>query len=536
MKAFITFSSFVLSIFSSNLLSQPKSELLTYIVEEYVSETSPGMAVLATKNGEVVYEYAHGLRDFSSREKLSTDRIFRIGSVTKRFTAVAIMKLVEEGKLQLDDPISKYIGEEVSAPDITIRQLLQHTSGLGNQQDLAEFRMDEIKEVPEDMIVPILSATPKFPAGSAYAYSNLGYVLLGHIIEVASGTSYENYLMDEFFGPLKMDNTGFEYITDFSSKMAKGHSSEGEIFKYAEPINMQIPFAAGGMVSSLHDLSKWNKAVMEGKVISQPYVEQLQTSHVLANGELTGYSQGWQIGNIQGVKTVKHDGIVNGFTAMAIYLPKEDLFIAALSNCDKNRDIEIPTSKIAAALMDKPFRSEPMDLSMESLQKYQGTYQSGGMEMQIVAHDDVLMYYRKGGAKTSLVPTEDGKFLLSGSLDQIIFSGEGDGYSFLTLSGKEAWKRTGLLEGYYSLEMNPETENEYIGRYQVPGKFVFEVYKEEDKIFGKIGNDPKEIFSYDKDRFTSTMLDAKLDFIRDEAGKVTQLKIDMGPKFTADKL
>ncbi|MEL6191340.1 MAG: serine hydrolase [Bacteroidota bacterium] len=536
MKALIMFSSLVLFIFSDTLLAQPKSELLTSIVEEYVSSMSPGIAVLATKNGEVVYEYAQGLSDFSSGEKLNTDQVFRIGSVTKQFTAVAILKLAEEGKLQLDDPISKYVGEEVSAPDITIRQLLHHTSGLGNQQDLAEFRMDEIKEVPEEMIPPILGSTLKFPAGSAYAYSNLGYILLGHIIEEVTGRTYENYLQDEFFFPLKMDNTGFEYISDFSSKMAKGHSPKGETFKYADPINMQIPFAAGGMVSSLQDLSKWNKAVMGGKLISQANVDQLQGSHVLANGELTGYSQGWQIGNIQGVKTVKHDGIVNGFTAMAIYLPEEDLFVAALSNCDKNRDIEIPTSEIAAVLMGKPFRSEPLSLSMEALKKYQGTYQSNGKEMQIVAHDDVLMYYKKGGAKTILLPTEDGKFLLSGSLDQVLFREGEDGFSFLTLGKKKSWERTGPLEGYYSLELNSEAEDEYIGRYQVPGKFVFEVYKEAGKMYGKIGNDPKEIFSYAKDRFTSTILDAKLDFVRGEAGEITKLKIDMGPKFTADKL
>ncbi|MEM7513659.1 MAG: serine hydrolase [Bacteroidota bacterium] len=536
MKALIIFSSLVLFIFSDTLLAQPKSELLTSIIEEYVSDTSPGMAVLATKNGEVVYEYAQGLSDFSSGEKLSTDQVFRIGSVTKQFTAVAIMKLAEEGKLQLDDNVSMYIGEEQTAPDISIRQLLQHTSGLGNQQDLAEFRMDNIKEVPEEMIAPILGSTLKFPAGSGYSYSNLGYVLLGHIIEEASSKSYENYLRDEFFGPLKMSDTGFEYITDFSSNMAKGHSPDGKTFKYAEPINMEVPFAAGGMVSGLHDLAKWNKAVMGGKVISQVNVDQLQTTHVLANGKLTGYSQGWQIGNIQGVKTVKHDGIVNGFTAMAIYLPTEDLFVAALSNCDESRDIEIPTSKIAAALMGKPFRSEPLSLSMEALKKYQGTYQNGGKEMQIVAHDDVLMYYRKGGTKTPLLPTEDGEFLLSGSLDQILFSEGEDGFSFLTLGEKKSWERTGSLEGYYSLQLNSEAEDEYIGRYQVPGKFVFEVYKEGEKMFGKIGNDPKEIFSYAKDRFTSTILDAKLDFIRGEAGEITQLKIDMGPKFTADKL
>ena len=221
---------------------------------------------------------------------------------------------------------------------------------------------------------------------------------------------------------------------------------------------------------------------------------------------------------------------------MAIYLPAEDLFVAALSNCDESRDIEIPTSKIAAVLMGKPFRSEPLSLSMEMLKKYQGTYQSGGKEMQIVAHDDVLMYYRKGGTKTPLLPTEDGEFLLSGSLDQILFSEGEDGFSFLTLGEKKSWERTGSLEGYYSLQLNTEAENEYIGRYQVHGKFEFEEYKEGEKMFGKIGNDPKEIFSYTKDRFTSTILDAKLDFIWGEAGEITQLKIDMGPKFTADKL
>ena len=351
-------------LFPLLLTGQNKEGQIEAIIKEYLSPNSPGLAIMATQNKEVLYENAFGWSDMETGEKIQPKDLFRVGSITKQFTATAILKLAHEKKLGLEDSINKYFPNSTSGEKITIKHLLQHTSGLGNQSDIPEFGNDNIdlSNYPRDMIQPILNSALRFSPGTDYAYSNLGYVVLGYIIERVSGMSYEGYLKKTFFEPLDMNNTGFEYIDDDKTPKSKGYSMVKGEYEEASPLEMKIAYSAGGLVSNLHDLEKWNRAIMKGDVLPSSFVSQLQEASVLPDGKPTGYSYGWQIGNIQGLKTVKHDGIVNGFTSMAIYIPESDVFIITLSNCDCFRDIELPASKIAALLVNKPFPSQSIEL------------------------------------------------------------------------------------------------------------------------------------------------------------------------------
>ena len=528
----------VLICLIGNLWGQHSKAQIEAVVTSYLSPDSPGMAIIVTEKGKVSYKKAFGLSDIATQSELTPDHQFRIGSITKQFTAAAILKLAHEQRLSLQDPIGKYIPHEAGSKEISIMQLLTHTSGLGNQSDLPSIFQEnqEFQHYPQDVIEPILNSPLKFAPGTNYAYSNLGYVVLGYLIEIVSKSPYESFLNTHFFEPLEMNHTGFEYLEDFTANMSKGYSFVNNRYESAAPINMKIPYAAGGLVSTLADLAVWNKAVMQGKVLPMSYVTRLQTSHVLPNGRSTGYSMGWQIGNIQGVRSVKHDGIVNGYTSMAIYLPEKDMFVVALSNCDAYRDIELPTSQIAAVMLGTPFRLKAEDVSNKKWGSYQGIYRHQGKEMKVVLHDADLMYYAKGGDKTPLVATGENTFSIPGSLDQIEFGENEPSFTLTTLAHVENWNRTEALTAYQSLALDRAMLDEYVGKYQVPGKFVFEVTRIDDVLYGQIGNDRKEIFCFATDKFCARDTDAELQFARDEAGKVMHLTLTTGVEFSATRI
>ncbi|MCG2459627.1 serine hydrolase [Flavobacteriaceae bacterium F89] len=521
------------------LIGQSRGYEIEKIVNDYLPPNGPGVAIIATQNQKKLYENAFGLSNISNGEKVQADDLFRIGSITKQFTAAAILKLAHEDRLRLEDPIEKYIPNATMAENISIKQLLQHTSGLGNQSDVAAFKVDSIdlNNYPENIIQPILDSPSKFSPGTDYAYSNLGYIILGYIIERVTDMPYEIYLKIAFFQPLGMNYTGFEYIDDNILSNSKGYSLVNGKFEEAVPLNMKIAYSAGGLVSSLQDLDKWNRAVMAGKVLPSSYVGRIQETSTLPNGKATGYSLGWQIGNIQGLKTVRHDGIVNGFTSMAIYVPEADIFVTTLSNCDCFRDIELLASRITALLADRPFPTQSIKLSKDELEKFQGKYNHDNSEMILAAHDSTLMYYRSGGEKKTLIPVDPNSFGIEGTLDQIRFSkGDKSSYTLRSLSGNTHWERTEIVTAYNFLLLDDKKLEEYVGKYRVPNAFVFDVIKVGDKLYGQIGNDRKEILCYDTDKFCARYTDALLQFSRDQEGKVVKLILTFDRAFTAERM
>jgi len=530
----------LLLLFPFLLLGQDKSQQVEKIISDYLSLQGPGTSIIVTKDQQVLYTNSFGLSEVSMNKKIQASDLFRIGSVTKQFTAAAILNLAHNKVISLDDPLDKYFAYDSNNKEISIRQLLQHTSGLGNQSDLPGFNPDSIKTAnyPENVVNQILQSSLKFPAGSNYSYSNLGYILLGQIIEKAAKMPFESYLDEVFFQPLNMNNTGFEYRDPSKTPMSKGYSLVAGKHAETKAFKMKIAYSAGGMVSTTNDLAKWNSAIMSGQVLPLAYVKQLQTSSLLPSKKPTGYSLGWQIGNIQGLKTVKHDGIVNGFTSMTIYVPETKLFVAVLSNCDCFRDIEQPASKIAALFMERPFPSQAIDLTEVNLEKFQGKYNNNDAGITIAVHDHNLMYYRRGGSKKELLPVGVNKFQLAGSLDQIEFHLQGSEatYTLTSLNEISHWKRVENVDAYNSLALADSKCEEYVGKYQVPGAFVFEITRIDNSLFGQIGADRKELFCFQADKFSTRETDAELEFSRDQENRVTTLTLHLDRELVATKI
>lgn len=308
---------------------------------------SPGLQIAVFKDGAPVLVKGYGQADLEQQIPVSEASVFRIGSVTKQFTAVAILKLQEESRLSVDDRLTKYLPAFPGADGITIRQLLQHTSGLYNYPDPADATVKLLHRSTAEMVA-YLGARPKgsdFAPGSSWSYSNAGYFLLGAIIEKVEGEKLATVLQRRFFAPLGMTRTALDDESEIVRGRAHGYDAEGPgKFKNAELISMTVPGGAGAMRSTASDLARWNAALFGGKVLKPETFAAMTAPGTLANGQGTGaiilkeygapseYGFGIETYIVEGHRKVSHGGAIDGFSASLSEFPQDRMTVVVLSN------------------------------------------------------------------------------------------------------------------------------------------------------------------------------------------------------------
>ncbi|MEZ2443865.1 serine hydrolase [Chitinophaga sp. RCC_12] len=498
--------------------------------------TGPGAAVLVAKANKIVYRKAFGKANLELNIALKPDHVFRIGSITKQFTACAILKLAEEGKLSLQDEITKFI-RDYPVPDVTIEQLLTHTSGINTSAGAWTPETRKRDFTPQALIDSFKHQPSDFLPGEGFRYNNNGYVLLGHIIEYVSGMPYETYISENFFKPLRMKNSGYDNTASIIPGRISGYQKDNDTYKNADFLSMTQPYSAGSILSTVEDLYIWNKALMDGKVLSRKSLEKAHTSHQLNNGNFTAYGYGWWLGNIQGSPDIKHDGLINGFSTFTVYLPKEKVFVAVFTNCENNNP-EVIGSKIAGIAIGKPYHTNEIGLPIAQLKSYAAIYESATEGQRTVSYEDGrLLYFVKGGPKEQLIPFGNDKFYFENNLTIIEFLKKKDG-SIGGLVSETAGKavtfiRTGIkLNNLYAINISPEALKRYIGKYQFPDNFILAITRDGNRLYGT-GNGRRqirqEIVPYDTCSFFARNLDAQLVFNLDKNGTVTGLtKIQNG--------
>ena len=352
--------------------TRPYSERAVALIEFYAKSDLFTGSVLVAKEGKVLLRRSFGLANREWNVPNTPETKFRIGSITKQFTATAILQLAEAGKLSVDDPISRYYP---SAPEtwqrVTIKHLLTHTSGIPSYTSLPTFFSNMSKEdrTPEQIIALTLNLPLKFEPGSKFEYDNSGYVLLGHVIERASGPGYAAYLEDHIFRPLGMRNSGFDDSLAILANRASGYdlSTAGE-WKNAPYIAMSLPYAAGSLYSTVDDLLLWDQALAAQKILRPASAETMFTNY----GH--GYGYGWEISTLQGRKSQAHQGGINGFQTSIRRFPDEKLTIIVLANTTSS-----PSGKIARELAGLYFGTFALPAEQPSdprvLDKYVGRYQ-----------------------------------------------------------------------------------------------------------------------------------------------------------------
>ncbi len=404
-------------------------ENLAAAVNEMLEKTykadEPGAAVIVVRDGKVVLRKGYGRANMELGVPIEPDMVFRTGSITKQFTAVAILMLAEQGKLSLEDDITRFFPDyPTKGQKITIEHLLTHTSGIKSYTSLPEWLPLWRKDMPITELIALFKDKPMdFAPGEKWAYNNSAYVLLGAIIEKASGQTYADFIEKNIFAPLGMKHSFYDDTARIIPRRVAGYSKGKDGFINAAYLSMSQPHAAGSLVSSVDDLALWDAALYTEKLVKQDSLKRAWTTSKLNNGKATNYGFGWSIGSYEGHPMIEHSGGIPGFASYAIRMPNERVYVAALTN----RDFESPgrtVLKIAALAIGKPYQ-EPaaVKLSAAVLEGYVGVYQLGEKDEAVVRRDgDNLVISFPGGRKTTISPMSETRFFVKDSRTRINFS------------------------------------------------------------------------------------------------------------------
>lgn len=536
----------LLGFLSFAVLGQAYETAFDALLKEQQDSIGPGKVVLVAKDGKVFYKKAFGKANLELDVEMDTEHVFRLGSITKQFTAAAILKLAKEGKLSLKDDITKFIKDyPVHGHAITLEHLLAHTSGIRNYTNLPKFTAEVRKKDynPEELINFFKDEPMDFSPGEKHAYSNSGYILLGRVIEIVSGKMYGEYIDAAFFQPLGMKNSFYDYSSKLIPKRIPGYQKKGNTYENSDYLSMTLPYAAGSLVSTVEDLFIWNEAVMGDFVLSTKSREKAHAAQVLNNGKIIDYGLGWRLGNVQGSPSIKHGGLVNGFTSNALYLPDGKIFVAVLSNCDCTRSLDVLASKMAAIVLGKPYQWKEIELSNKQLESYKGVYESEyeGQKM-ISLQDGDLMYFNRGGSKSKIHPLGKDQFRLGNSLTVLQFKRNSNknraSFELKGLGLPVKYDRTssGTIPTLKAIQIPSDALERYTGEYRFPSKFVFVIVREGNKLYGQVSRDKKEIVPYGENKFFAKEIDARIIFSLDKDGKTIGLTKIQNDKMYAEKI
>jgi CubicO group peptidase (beta-lactamase class C family) len=414
--AFVFFSFFSFPI----IFAQQLSSSLDKLLENELKPMNPGITVLIAKKGTVVYEKSFGSANIELNVPMKPQMVFNIGSITKQFTAVAILQLVEQGKISLQDSLQKYVSRFPSKGyKITIEHLLTHTSGIRDylQINYQEPYMERRDFDPAALIDSFKTFPLQFEPGTKFRYSNSGYFLLGYIIEQVTGKSYQNYLQENIFTPLELFNTYTDDPWAIIPNRVYGYKKREGILEKADYWSATIAYGAGGIISNVKDLYKWHKGLYSYKILNRETLAKAFTSFKLQDGTATGYGYGWFLTSINGIRSIEHGGAITGFRSKEVYSPDEDIFIAVLSNSDNTLSDPLLV-KIAGIALGKPLQKS-IKISEALLNDYTGTYAlsiDSNRTIVISKPDDQLVAKISGQGNYLLLFSTDTRFEFKGVL------------------------------------------------------------------------------------------------------------------------
>jgi D-alanyl-D-alanine carboxypeptidase len=323
------------------------------LVDALVQADQFSGTVLVAQNGVPVFRQAFGLANREWGIPNVPEAKFRIASITKEFTATAILQLAEAGMLSIDDPVSKYYTDApVTWKDITLRHLLTHTSGIPSYTSLPQFFDEDAKvdRTPDEIIKLTRDKPLEFEPGTKFTYDNTGYIILGYIIEKVSGERYADYIQHHIFQPLGMKSSGYDSTEAILPQRASGYRWEKTEFVNADYLSMSLPFSAGSLYSTIDDLLIWDQALYAGKLLNGTSFKAMFTDY----GH--GYGFGWFINKLFGHNLISHSGGINGFVSMFERFPDDKLTVIVLSN-ENNAPVGRLADGLAALYLGVPPRS-----------------------------------------------------------------------------------------------------------------------------------------------------------------------------------
>lgn len=320
--------------------AQDSSQKIKDLLDKYHEYDQFNGSVLVANDGKIILADGFGMANMEYDIPNGPETKHRIGSITKQFTAALILQLVEEGKLELDQPISKYLPDYKgpAAEVVTIHHLLTHSSGIPSYTSFPNFFEEQSRNPtsPAEFVKTFADSTLQFSPGESYSYNNSAYFLLGHMIEEIEGKSYEEVLQEKILDPLNMEDTGYDHHATIMKNRAAGYERNGNEYINAPYLDMSLPYAAGSLYSTAEDLYKWDRALYGNEIFSEESKE-LMFSPQMDMGD-AHYGYGWLIGKMprgqagDSVQIVGHGGGINGFNTIIVRFPEEEDLIVLLNN------------------------------------------------------------------------------------------------------------------------------------------------------------------------------------------------------------
>lgn len=367
-----------------------KEQIYDYL-ELYTKLWAFSGSIAVMKDGEILFKKAYGYANIEYKVKNSIDTKFKIWSITKQFTAAAILILEERGLLRVEDSLKKYFPDCINLnPKITIHHLLTHTSGIFNYSNLPDSQktFQKMHHEKSDLIKMFTSKSLDFEPGTQWNYSNTGYYLLGMLIEKLSGKTYSEFLTENIFLPLGMYNTGVDDEKKIVENKASGYYLNGNDLIHCNYINMNLILSSGAMYSTVEDLLIWNQAITNDKLLSRKSIEKMNTPYK------NNYGYGVAINFNGNRRDVHHDGGCEGFLADIHRYVDDNFAVVVLSNYGFtaiNKLCSVITSIVFGEKYEMPVKHEVFPLSDNVLENYLGVYEENGFKLELKKEKDGLV-------------------------------------------------------------------------------------------------------------------------------------------------
>ena len=557
---------------------QTKAEEVDKLLDLYHEYGKFNGSALVAEQGKVVYKKGIGMANMEWDIENTTDTKHRLGSITKQFTAMLILQLAADGKLDLQAPITDYLPDYPNGhdPQITTHHLLTHTSGIPNYTAFPGFFKDQSRDpyTPDEFVKKFADEKLDFTPGEKFTYSNSGYFLLGVLIEKVSGKTYEAMLQENIFTPLNMNDSGYDHHGEIIKNRATGYEKQGNEFVNSNYIDMSIPYAAGSLYSTVEDLYLWDQALYTNKMLSKEYMVLYFKPYINAWGN-SHYAYGWGVGKdvigntTDSIYTISHGGGINGFNTNISRSPSDKTLIVLLNNTG-GAPLNQMTQSIRAILKGKTYDLPKKSVAYDVL----GVIQSDGIEAGTAHYNKI-----KDADNYDLNENEMNQvgYQLMGSdkieealqvfkLNIEAFPKSSNAYDSYGEAFMKLGKNDQAIENYKkSIELNPgnqggidmlkklgvdtaslidevvvpdEILESYVGKYELSPGFILTVSKEGSQMKTQAtGQSMVDIFPKSDTVFYLKVVAAQITFNRAEDGTVKSLTLlQGGQEMTGEKL
>lgn len=519
--------------------AQVKAYAEQLLDEQKLPADGPGVALLVARGDQLLYRGARGMASIELGVPLNADQVFRIGSVTKQFAAVTLLKLIDDGRARLDDPLSKFLPDYPKGATITLAALLNHSSGVKSYTGIPGYMGNPVRRElsTTELVAEFRNQPADFAPGSGWRYNNSGYVLVGAVIEAITGKPWHQALDESLLMPNKLGRISYPGETRVIKGMVSGYGFDPKLGVVGDGlISMTQPHAAGALVADVDSLWRWNLALHGGTLISPASYARMTTPEGAAAASRYGY--GIAVGTLRGQALLEHGGGIHGFVSSLAWLPEGRVSVVMLRNTTgPGFNMDLVSRKLGAFAIGRPYPAlQPIAVKTEMLKPLEGVYALDAKQTRTLSlRDGQLVSTRSGGQPSRLTPVGPDLFAFADSVARLAVQRGADGkVSAVTIfqdgdGAAEVWSRSGDLPVQVEMKLTAEQELALIGDY-ASDQLQMKIFKDaQGSLRGQIAGQPDfELKANSPVNLYLTAVDAKLDFEPAE-GRAAQVTLLQGP-------